>query len=153
MGKPVRIVDLAKTLTRVLGKRESDVKIVFTGMRPGEKLHEDLFYESETMLSTPLVKVMRAQGNLPPWRVLSQALQELRALAPRESADQIRRMVKQIIPEYEWAPVLQPELVVAALQIQPIEVEEDSGSQAAFVPVPALVGKSYAALPQRSKFA
>ena len=62
-------------------------------------------------------------------------------------------MVKQIIPEYEWAPVLQPELVVAALQIQPIEVEEDSGSQAAFVPVPALVGKSYAALPQRSKFA
>src|SRR5262249_20301709 len=47
MGDPVRIVDLARSLIRVSGKLERDVPIRYTGLRPGEKLHEELFYSYE----------------------------------------------------------------------------------------------------------
>jgi FlaA1/EpsC-like NDP-sugar epimerase len=104
MGKPVRILDLAKTLIRISGKRQSDVQIVFTGMRPGEKLHEELFYDSEVRLSTPLAKVMRAQSQLPAWQLLSRRLQELQIAAYDHDGDRIRAKLKQIVPEYQWTP-------------------------------------------------
>jgi FlaA1/EpsC-like NDP-sugar epimerase len=110
MGEPIRILDLAKTLIRISGKKESEVQIVFTGMRPGEKLHEKLFYDAEVRLHTPLAKVMRAQGRLPRWQVLSRRLAELQLLPYCRNAELIRAKIKQIIPEYEWEPA---ELVAA----------------------------------------
>lgn len=111
MGKPVRIVDLARTLMRVLGKTESEVRIVYSGMRPGEKLHEELFYSSETPSPTALAKVLRAQSHLPAWPLLCSQLRELRVAASSQGADQIRNRLKQIIPEYEWEPTAPLELV------------------------------------------
>jgi len=105
MGEPIRILDLAKTLIRISGKKENEVQIVFTGMRPGEKLHEKLFYDAEVRLHTPLVKVMRAQGRMPRWQVLSHRLAELQLLPYYRNAELIRAKIKQIIPEYEWEPV------------------------------------------------
>jgi len=104
MGEPIRILDLAKTLIRISGKKESEIQIVFTGMRPGEKLYEELFYETEVRLSTSLAKVMRAQGHLPQWQVLSRRLAELQLLPYYQNAELIRAKIKQIIPEYEWEP-------------------------------------------------
>ncbi len=117
MGKPVRIVDLAMTLTRVMGKREDEVQIVYTGMRPGEKLHEELFYEHEVQLPTPLRKVFRAQGELPEWTRLRKLLRELRVIAPSQSPEEIRRKVKQIIPEYEWVPQAEPQANAAPVSL------------------------------------
>jgi FlaA1/EpsC-like NDP-sugar epimerase len=114
MGKPVRILDLAKTLIRMSGKKESDIDIVYTGMRPGEKLHEELFYDSEVRLPTPLAEVMRAQSNLPTWSVLSRRLHELQMIAYSKSPDLIRAKIKQIIPSYQWEPERQPEMVALA---------------------------------------
>jgi FlaA1/EpsC-like NDP-sugar epimerase len=111
MGEPIRILDLAKTLIRISGKKESEVQIVFTGMRPGEKLHEKLFYDAEVRLHTPLAKVMRAQGQLPRWQALSHRLAELQLLPYNRNAELIRAKIKQIIPEYDWEPV---ELVAVA---------------------------------------
>jgi FlaA1/EpsC-like NDP-sugar epimerase len=105
MGKPVRIVDLAMTLTRMMGKKEEDVQIVYTGMRPGEKLHEELFYDNEVQSPTSIAKVTRAQGELPPWAWLRRQLIDLRAVVPSQSAEEIRVKVQQIVPEYEWTPV------------------------------------------------
>jgi FlaA1/EpsC-like NDP-sugar epimerase len=104
MGEPVRILDLAKTLIRISGKKESEVQIQFTGMRPGEKLHEELFYGSEVRLSTPLAKVIRAQGNMPRWQILSRRLQELQLLSYRQDFELLRAKIKQIIPECQWEP-------------------------------------------------
>ena len=52
MGTPVMIVDLAKEMIRLAGADEDDIQIVFTGLRPGEKLHEELFTDEEELSST-----------------------------------------------------------------------------------------------------
>ncbi|HTD21225.1 MAG TPA: nucleoside-diphosphate sugar epimerase/dehydratase [Terriglobales bacterium] len=102
MGEPVRILDLAKTLIRMSGKKESDIHIVYTGMRPGEKLHEELFYDSEVRLPTLLPKVMCAETVLPSWSDLRRRLYELEMVAHGRFGDLVRAKVKQIIPAYQW---------------------------------------------------
>ena len=60
MGTPVMIVDLAKEMIRLAGADEDDVEIVFTGLRPGEKLHEELLTEEEQLSATTFEHVMMA---------------------------------------------------------------------------------------------
>jgi FlaA1/EpsC-like NDP-sugar epimerase len=60
MGEPVRILDLAKQMIRLSGRREQDIPIVFTGARAGEKLHEVLWNDGETVGPTSHPKIMRA---------------------------------------------------------------------------------------------
>ena len=60
MGEPVKILDLAKQMIRLSGRKEADVPIVFTGARAGEKLHEVLWNEGETVGPTSHPKIMRA---------------------------------------------------------------------------------------------
>ena len=104
MGKPVRIVDMARTLIRLSGIPQQEVKIEFTGLRPGEKLFEDLFYEFEKQLNTDAPKVFRAQGQIAPWADLQQDLAELRAECATGLSHRIREKVKDIVPEYVWTP-------------------------------------------------
>jgi len=122
MGKPVRILDIARTLIRMSGKSENDVQIVYTGIRPGEKLHEELFYDSEVRLPTPFSKIMRAQGKLPSWQILKGSLEELQGVAYGYGPDLIRAKIKQIIPEYQGKPVPEPDFAqtaaLAARQVQ-----------------------------------
>ena len=67
MGEPVRILDLATDLIRLSGLEVgTDIEIRFTGTRPGEKLYEELFFDSESALPTDHPKVLRAKnGALP----------------------------------------------------------------------------------------
>jgi FlaA1/EpsC-like NDP-sugar epimerase len=108
MGEPIRISDLARTLIRLSGASEEDVPIVFTGLRPGEKLYEDLFYSSEALLPTPHEKVQRTHGNLSPWPILSGHLQELRLLMLSGSEESIRAKIRDIVPEYSDETVVEP---------------------------------------------
>ena len=109
MGEPIRIVDLAKTLIRLSGRREDQVDIVFTGLRPGEKLYEDLFYDSEEQLPTSQKKVLCTRGNLMTWATLVQHLGELQQQAIGGSEASIRAKVRDIIPEYTYAaPISSP---------------------------------------------
>ena len=63
MGKPVQIVDLANTLVKLSGIPENEVEIAFTGLRPGEKLYEELFYQYEEPSTTSVGKIMRAKSS------------------------------------------------------------------------------------------
>jgi FlaA1/EpsC-like NDP-sugar epimerase len=61
MGEPVKIVDLAKDMIRLSGQEyPTDIDIVYTGLRPGEKLYEELFYETEVNASRVHEKILRA---------------------------------------------------------------------------------------------
>jgi len=108
MGEPIRIADLARTLIRLTGASENDVPIVFTGLRPGEKLFEELFYSTEALLATPHEKVQRTHGNLFPWPNLSQHLQELQQLTQAGSEQSIRAKIQDIVPEYDHMAMVKP---------------------------------------------
>ena len=104
MGKPIRILDMAKTLIRLSGIPRDEVKIVITGLRPGEKLYEDLFYDFEKPLTTGAQKVFRTQAHVVSWPQLVDQLRELRAESATGISDRIRAKVKEIIPQYQWGP-------------------------------------------------
>ena len=60
MGEPVRILDLAQQMIRLSGRDESEIPITFTGVLPGEKLHEVLWNDDEAVGPTSHPKIMRA---------------------------------------------------------------------------------------------
>ncbi len=104
MGKPVRILDMAKTLIRLSGIPQHKVKIVFSGLRPGEKLFEELFYDFEGRASTAAEKVLRAKSLAMSWRELQDQLKALRAENATGMDARIRSKVKEIVPQYQWVP-------------------------------------------------
>ena len=80
MGEPVRILDLAKQMIRLSGRREEDIPIVFTGSRAGEKVHEVLWNEGEAVGPTSHPKIMRAARPQIDAAWLAEALAELERL-------------------------------------------------------------------------
>jgi FlaA1/EpsC-like NDP-sugar epimerase len=102
MGEPIRILDMAKTLVQLSGIPPEEVKIVFTGLRPGEKLFEELFYDFERRLNTAAHKVFRTQGQLVSWSRLLAHLEALRAESVAGVPHRIRAEVKEIVPQYQW---------------------------------------------------
>lgn len=77
MGEPIRIVDLARDFVRLAGRDPDTVSMVFTGLRPGEKLHEQLFYDHESGRPTTNPKVMLVRGSRPPEAIRDRALELL----------------------------------------------------------------------------
>ena len=78
MGRALRIVDLAKTLVRLSGKYEQEVRIRFSGLRPGEKLCEQLFHAHESVVPTAHPKIRIARAPVDDWSALESQLGELR---------------------------------------------------------------------------
>ncbi|MGI4816276.1 MAG: polysaccharide biosynthesis protein [Janthinobacterium lividum] len=108
MGRPVKIVDLARDLIKLYGFNDDQIKIVYTGLRPGEKLYEELLTDDECTRPTPHLKLRIARGRevsadfldiLLPW------LTQRRIL----SDDEVRRDLRRWVPEYApaGAPVLE----------------------------------------------
>jgi FlaA1/EpsC-like NDP-sugar epimerase len=102
MGESVRILDLARSLIRLSGKREHDIDIQFTGLREGEKLNEELFYGHEKVLPTSCEKIKRTNGALRNWQDLCRQLDELRASMSIDGVAPIRSKMQEIVPEYSF---------------------------------------------------
>ncbi|MGF6724946.1 FlaA1/EpsC-like NDP-sugar epimerase [Paraburkholderia sp. GAS41] len=108
MGEPVKIVDLARDLIRLYGFSEEHIRIVFTGLRPGEKLYEELLADDETTSRTPHPKLRIAQARGVPDNLLDELLPWL--MQHRVLPDQdVRRDLRRWVPEYQptMAPPLQ----------------------------------------------
>lgn len=102
MGQPVRILDMAKMLIRLAGLSQDKVEIVFSGLRPGEKLFEELFYDFEGISGTAAQKVLRAQSEITSWQELQTQLQALHDECTAGVPARIRSKVKEIVPQYQW---------------------------------------------------
>jgi polysaccharide biosynthesis protein len=108
MGKPIRILDLARSLIRLSGKREESVKIKFIGLRPGEKCEEELFYPTEELLMTSCEKIKRIQSTPYRWHELQRHIRELRASLSIDGSGPVRVKMKEIVPEYSYEQVPTP---------------------------------------------
>ena len=102
MGKPVKIVDLARQLIELSGlKPGEDIEIVFTGLRPGEKLFEELSYEGENITPTDHPKIMRFVCEPQLLKDVRKHLDLLAAHLYDAEANQLKLMLKDAVPEYQ----------------------------------------------------
>jgi len=105
MGEPIRIADLARDMIRLSGFSEDEIKIEFTGLRPGEKLYEELLTDNECTLPTPHSKMRVAQAEAAPdleWQMDIETW--LRQPAPATS-NELKLALQEFVPEY--SPQLQ----------------------------------------------
>lgn len=101
MGKPVKIVDLARKMIQLAGlKPEKDIEIVYTGLRSGEKLYEELLSDGEKVLPTHHDKIHIARVNSLPHEHAKRLVYELIALNERKNSSGVVRKMKEIVPEF-----------------------------------------------------
>ena len=112
MGTPVRIGQMARDLIRLCGKEpDTEIEIVYTGLRPGEKMYEELITEGEGIVATTHEKIMVLRGQCASLADLHEPLDRLKDCARRHDAKGIRAELKKVIPEYtpqESGSVLHP---------------------------------------------
>jgi len=100
MGEPVRIMDLAESLITLSGlKPHEDIQIIETGMRPGEKLYEELSFETEKTVPTSHPKIFINKLDTPEPETVRTALKVLARLVQERNEDELRRFLNGLLPE------------------------------------------------------
>jgi len=99
MGEPVRIVDLARDLIRLSGYTEDDIDIVFTGVRPGEKLVEELAFDRELMEKTRHPKIYIGKVDWLPHSVVMRRIQNLQGVVDTNSREVAVQALSMMVPE------------------------------------------------------
>jgi FlaA1/EpsC-like NDP-sugar epimerase len=100
MGEPVKIVDLAKQMIRLSGFAEGDIRIEYTGPRPGEKLYEEPLADAEESLPTPHPKLRAAQARVPANGRLLAEVEEWLTSPGDHAALRVREKLRAWVPEY-----------------------------------------------------
>jgi O-antigen biosynthesis protein WbqV len=101
MGHPVKIVDLAERMIRLSGLEPGhDIEVVFTGMRPGERLNEILFASEEPAVEIGVAGIMAAKPNEPPMQALRKWIATLEQAIANDDRVTIRAILKDAVPEF-----------------------------------------------------
>jgi FlaA1/EpsC-like NDP-sugar epimerase len=120
MGSLVKIITLAHDLIKLLGyEPEKEIKIKYTGLRPGEKLYEELITEGEGIVPTRHEKIMVLQGDSKTKVEIENLLRRLAKMATVHNARGIKEILQEIIPEY--TPDLE---AVSIIERRPVNVKE-----------------------------
>jgi FlaA1/EpsC-like NDP-sugar epimerase len=107
MGKPLKVLHLAEKLITLSGKRPySDVEIVFTGLRPGEKMYEELFNHCEIETRTSHDQIMVAVSGNENHDLMKTHIEEIRQMVLHHEEEALRRKFKELVPGYCSLPGL-----------------------------------------------
>jgi O-antigen biosynthesis protein WbqV len=108
-ASPVRIDDLARQLIRLSGLRpDTDIALRYTGLRPGEKLTEEIFYDAESVRPTAADGVLAATDAAPTWAALEPGLQALIDAAARRDEPAVLAALQRLEPAFVPGPVHHP---------------------------------------------
>jgi FlaA1/EpsC-like NDP-sugar epimerase len=114
MGEPVKIVDLARDMITLSGLRPGiDIEVVFSGIRPGEKLYEELMIDGEHVMDTAHPKIFVWRHREVDWGALRAGVDQLVALADTGTLEQIQQHLRNIVAEYSPGALPSP---IAAMQ-------------------------------------
>ena len=101
MGEPIKISYLAEQMIRLSGKVPGeDIAIVYTGLRPGEKLFEELFHEKEALQSTGHAKILLARYRDFTWGRLNEIMDQLNTACAENNEHALRALMKELVPEW-----------------------------------------------------
>jgi FlaA1/EpsC-like NDP-sugar epimerase len=101
MGTPIKIDDMARDLIRLSGfEPEEDIAIEYVGLRPGEKLYEELITEGEGVVATSHEKIMVLRGQVCDQTLLNGRIDELKELAHEQKTEEIKEKLQEIVEEY-----------------------------------------------------
>ncbi len=102
MGEPIKIDKMARDLIRLAGREpDTEIAIKYIGLRPGEKLYEELITEGEGIVPTHHHKIMVLRGNGEAYAEISKQISVLREQAKAFDGEGIKKTLKQLIPEYQ----------------------------------------------------
>ena len=100
MGEPVSVLYLAEQMIKLSGKQPSqDVEIVFTGLRPGEKLSEELFHHEEGLVGTDHKKILLAKQRLQDWQQFEKTIEQIETACGVYDEEKALNVVKELVPE------------------------------------------------------
>jgi len=104
MGDPIKIRYLAEQMVKLAGKTvDKDIKITYTGLRPGEKLYEECFYPSETLQPTTHTKILRAQSQRRNFEEIQKICDQLEDICKKSSntENELVKLLTILVPEYQ----------------------------------------------------
>ena len=102
MGTSIKIDDMARDLIRLSGfEPDVDIKIEYIGLRPGEKLYEELIIEGEDVVPTSHEKILVLKGTECDMQFLNGKIDELAKIAENQEVEKIKAEFKEIVPEYK----------------------------------------------------
>ncbi len=102
MGAPVKIVDLARDLIRLSNRTEAGIEIQFTGVRPGEKLYEELYFDDEQTLPTPHAKLRVAYFRPSSVAEVEGLLGNLKELVYESDPTRVHQRLRELFPEFPY---------------------------------------------------
>lgn len=104
MGEPIKIRYLAEQMIRLAGKTPGeDIQIVYTGLRPGEKLYEELFHAQEDLADTGHEKILLARYREVDWKMLNEVLDQMRQACEQYDEVRLRDLLQRLVPEFAEA--------------------------------------------------
>ena len=116
MGEPVAIRMLAEQMIRLAGKQPGrDVAIVYTGLRPGEKLHETLFHAEERYRPTAHAKILQAEARQVQHEAVAACIDDMRAACASYDVERLSECLRRAVPEFLPAPETNPEREAATV--------------------------------------
>jgi len=102
MGEPVKIIELARQMIRLAGKRpDTDVQIEITGIRPGEKLFEEILHDDENLVKTDTQGILLAAPRTTKLADISSAIDQLNEICARDDEAAALEIITRFVPEYQ----------------------------------------------------